>query len=133
MAEQAKANENQGGGQGEEVTLAFIDHHRQRYADRVGIPCEAEFLVGDYQDGGGVGELGELQIQLRYLGDRRGALYPQLSLFGDGATALAVLVELAEGELDRILRPVGSREEFASRLVAFGLRDTSDEPPGKGR
>lgn len=133
MAERAKANENQGGGQSEEAALAFIDHHRQRYANRVAIPCDAEFLIGGYEDCGGVGELGEFKIQLHYLGDRSRLLFPQLSVFGDGATALAALVELAEGDLGAVLRPVTDREEFAARLVAFGLRDASEEPPEEGR
>ncbi|MGD9733990.1 MAG: hypothetical protein AB7V58_00020 [Solirubrobacterales bacterium] len=133
MTEREKASEHLNQGGGDRRTLAFIDHHRQRYADRVTIPCDAEFLIGDYRDRGGVGDLGEFKVQLHYLGDRRQVLYPQLSVFGDGAAALAVLVEVAEGDLGAVLQPVANREEFASRLVAFGLRDASDEPPAEGR
>lgn len=131
MAERAEANENRSGGQ--EGVLAFIDHHRQHYADRVRIPCDAEFLIGDYEDRCGVGDLGEFKIQLHYLGDRSRLLYPQLCLFEDGTNALAALLDLAGGDLGRILHPVSGREEFAARLVAFGLRDASDEPPSEGR
>jgi hypothetical protein len=133
MSERASVGEGRGGGPGEGRTLAFVDHHRQRYADRVTVPCEGEFLIGDYLDGGGVGELGEFKIQLHYLDDRRGALDPQLCVFGDGARAFEALVDLAEGDIGRVLRPVSGREEFSSRLAAFGLRDASDVPPEEGR
>lgn len=126
--EQARGGDTAGG-----RTLAFIDHHRQRYADRVTVPCEGEFLIGDYSDGGGIGELGGFKIQLQRLDNRHGMLDPQLCVFGDGARACAVLVRLADGDLGRILRPVRSREEFSVRLLAFGLRDASDVPPGEGR
>lgn len=133
MAERAKGEQARGGGPGDGRALAFIDHHRQHYADCVTVPCEGEFLIGDYLDGGGVGELGELKIQLHHLDNRRGTLEPQLCVFGEGARACAVLVDLAGGGLGRILNPVFSREEFSSRLLAFGLRDASDAPLGEGR
>lgn len=133
MAERAIASERHAESVGGRPALAFIDHHRQRYADRVTIPCDAEFLVGDYEVRGGVGDLGEFKIQLHYLGDRSRLLFPQLCVFGDGAAALAALLDLADGDLGRVLRPVRNREEFAARLIAFGLSDVSDLPPGEGR
>lgn len=133
MAGQARGKQARGGGPGGGRALAFIDHDRQRYADRVTVPCEGEFLIGDYLDGGGVGGLGEFKIQLHHLDDRRGTLDPQLCVFGEGARACAVLVDLAGGDLGRILGPVFSREEFSSRLLGFGLRDASDVPLGEGR
>lgn len=133
MAGRARGEQARGGGPGDGRTLAFIDHHRQHYADRVTVPCDGEFLIGDYLSGGGVGGLGEFKVQLHHLDDRRGMLDPQLCVFGDGARACAVLVDLADGHLGRVLRPVASREEFSSRLLAFGLRDASDVLPGEGR
>lgn len=115
-------------GDGEEEALAFIDHHRQDYAEQVSVPSEGEFLIGDYGDGGGVGTLGEFKVVLHYLGDRRGMLVPQLCVFGDGAVAFAVLLELAGGDLARLLRPVAGRDEFSRRLLKLGLRDGSHTP-----
>lgn len=128
MAQRAREDECPSGGEDERQRLAFIDHERQDYADRVPVPCGGEFLIGDYRDEDGgvlVGELGELKIQLHNLGDRYGTLEPQLCVFGDGAEALSVLLDLAGGDLTRLLRPLGSHEEFSPRLLDLGLRDTS--------
>lgn len=128
MAGQEGATERHGGGGGEEQPLAFIDHHRQDYAEQVPVPHDGEFLIGDYGDGGGVGALGEFKVVLHYLGDRRGMLVPQLCVFGDGAAAFAVLLDLAGGDLARLLRPVEGRDEFSRRLLDLGVRDGSHMP-----
>lgn len=133
MAKQAKASDGQDGGRDERPRLAFIDHDRQRYAERVPVPCEAEFLIGDYLDSGGVGELGELKIQLHYLGDRRGRLVAQLCVFGDGAGALAALFALADGDLGGLLSLVNDHREFSHRLLDLGLRDASHSPMEEDR
>ena len=70
MAGQERATERHCGGDGGEQVLAFIDHHRQDYAEQVPVPHEGEFLIGDYGDGGGVGALGEFKVVLHYLGDK---------------------------------------------------------------
>ena len=63
MAGQEKATRRHGEGGGERRPLAFIDHHRQDYAERVPMPHEGEFLIGDYLEGGGsVGDLGEFKV-----------------------------------------------------------------------
>jgi hypothetical protein len=116
------------GGTGKGCGLAFIDHDRQRYADRVRLPHAGEFLVGDYLDDGGVGVLGELRIVLHELGDRRGRLDARLCVFGDGTGALSVLLDAAAGDLSGILAPVAGRAELSRRLTALGVRDASDTP-----
>lgn len=131
MAKRAKGSEGQHGGRAEKRPLAFIDHHRQDYAEQVSVPCEGEFLIGDYRDEDGgvlVGELGEFKVQLHHLGDRRGTLDAQLCVFGDGVGALAVLFDLAGGDLGGLLSPVGDRDEFSRRLLDLGLRDASHAP-----
>jgi len=133
MAERGRGAADQRWGRGEGRALSFIDHHRQRYAERVQVPCDAEFLIGDFEDGRGIGDLGEFKVELHYLGERRGMLHPRLCVFGDATGALAALLDLADGDLGSVLRPVRSREEFSSRLVAFGLHDVSGEPPLEGR
>jgi hypothetical protein len=133
MAEQAKAGDRKDDARAKRPGLAFIDHDRQDYADRVAVPCDGDFLIGDYQDGGGVGQLGEFKIQLHYLGDRNGMLPAQLCVFGDGAAAFAVLLDLAGGDLGRLLSPVINSEEFSRRLLDLGLRDASHTPLGEGR
>jgi hypothetical protein len=132
MAGPKKATGRQGEG-GEEQALAFIDHHRQDYAERVPVPHEGEFLIGDYGDGGGVGALGEFKVALHYLGDRRGMLIPQLCVFGDGAGAFRVLLGLAGGDLARLLRPVEGRDAFSRRLLDLGIRDGSHTPLAEAR
>jgi len=133
MAGQEKATRRHGGGDGEEHSLAFIDHHRQDYAERVPVPHDGEFLIGDYREGEGVGAGGEFKVVLHYLGDSRGMLVPQLCVFGDGAAAVAVLLELAGGDLARLLRPVEGRDEFSQRLLDLGLRDASHTPLAEAR
>lgn len=111
--------------------LRFIDHHRQRYAGKVPIAEAGEFIIGSYMEDGGLDEDGEFKITLIELTiGRRWALHPHLEAFGDGNGALRRAIEA--GLLDA-LRPVGSREEFARRLLAIGMVDGSDEPlPGDG-
>ncbi len=111
--------------------LAFVDHHRRRYAEKVRLPNEGEILVGQYVEGGGTGPLGEFRIVLHDLGDRRGRLDLQLCVFGDGAGALAHLV--AVGDLAGLLTPVADHLELSRRLLALGLRDVSDSPLPEGR
>jgi hypothetical protein len=118
---------------GQGCGLAFIDHDRQRYADRVRLPHAGEFLVGGYLDDGGVGALGELRIVLRELGDRRGRMDAQLCVFGDGTGALSALLDAAAGDLSALLAPVARRAELSRRLTALGLRDVSDTPLRPGR
>jgi hypothetical protein len=135
MAGQKTATRRHGEGS-EEQALAFIDHHRQDYAEQVPVPHEGEFLIGDYGDygdSGGVGELGEFKVVLHYLGDRRGMLVPQLCVFGDGAAAFAVLLGLVDGDLARLLRPVAGRDEFSQRLLDLGIRDASHTPLAEAR
>jgi hypothetical protein len=132
MAGQKMATRRHGEGS-EEQALAFIDHHRQDYAEQVPVPHEGEFLIGDYCDSGGVGELGEFKVVLHYLGDRRGMLVPHLCVFGDGAAAFAVLLGLAGGDLARLLRPVAGRDQFSQRLLDLGIRDASHKPLPKAR
>ena len=112
--------------------LRFIDHHRQRYAEKVPIAEAGEFIIGSHrQDGGSLDEDGEFKITLIELTvGRRWAFHPHLEAFGDGNGALRRAIDA--GLLDA-LRPVGSREEFARRLLAIGMLDGSDEPlPGDG-
>jgi hypothetical protein len=124
MAGLAKATQRQREEGGEEQPLAFVDHHRQDYAERVPVPHEGEFLIGDYLQGGGVGDLGEFKIVLHWLGASHGMLDPQLCVFGDGAEALEALLGLC-GDLSGLLAPVADHEEFSRRLLDLGLRDAS--------
>lgn len=132
MAGQEKATQGQGEG-GEEQPLTFIDHHRQDYAEQVPVSHEGEFLIGDYGDDQGVGELGEFKVVLHYLGDKRGMLVPQLCVFGDGSAAFAVLLVLAGGDLARLLRPVAGRDGFSRRLLDLGIRNASHTPQAEAR
>jgi len=126
MAGQEKAPRRHEEDGGERRPLAFIDHHRQDYAELVSVPHEGEFLIGDYLEGGGVGDLGEFKIALHWLGSRHGMLDPQLCVFGDGSQALEVLLGLF-GDLSGLLAPVADHEEFTRRLLELGLRDASDK------
>ncbi len=105
--------------------LRFCDHHRQRYAEKVSISEAGEFMIGDYNEDGTVGDDGEFKVTLIELhGDRRWSLYPHLEAFGDGVGSLSRAIN--DGLLD-VLRPgVNSRDEFAKRLLAIGLVDRSD-------
>ncbi len=118
-------------GRGEvHARLSFVDHDRQRYAAKVPLPNEGEILVGEHLEGGEVGPLGEFRIALHDLGQRRGLLYPQLCVFGDGAAALDALLDLEGADLKALLAPLSGHEEMSRRLVALGLRDRSDSPLG---
>jgi hypothetical protein len=107
-------------------TLRFIDHHRQRYAAKVPIPEEGEFMIGVYHEDGTLEEAGEFSVTLVGLtSGRRWALHPRVQAFGDGRGALRRAIDA--GLLDA-LEPVAGREEFARRLLAIGFADGSDEP-----
>jgi hypothetical protein len=109
--------------------LSFIDHARQRYADKVRLSNEGEILVGEYLAGGeGVGALGEFRIAIHDLGHRGGLLQPQLCVFDDGAAAFAAFLALEEADLAAILAPVADHGALSRRLLALGLRDASDTP-----
>ncbi|MBS1887573.1 MAG: hypothetical protein JSU06_10330 [Actinobacteria bacterium] len=111
--------------------LRFIDHHRQRYAGKVPIPEEGEFIIGSQLEDGSLGEDGEFRVTLVGLGcGRRWALHPHLEAFGDGRGALRRAID--GGLLEAIARPVAGREEFARRLLAIGMVDGSDEPLPQG-
>jgi hypothetical protein len=107
--------------------LAFKDHARQRYAEKVRLPNEGEILIGEYLEGGGTGPLGEFRIVLHDLGDRGGRLHPQLCLFGDGTAALDALLGLDNADLGALLLPVAGHEDLSRRLLALGVRDASDK------
>jgi hypothetical protein len=126
MSRQVGAAVDRGGEAAGVGRLAFIDHERQRYAEKVRLPNEAELLVGEYLDGGGTGPLGEFRIVLHDLGDSGGLLHPQLCLFGDGAAALDALLGLDEADLGTLLLPVAGHEALSRRLLALGVRDASD-------
>jgi hypothetical protein len=106
--------------------LSFIDHDRQRYAEKVRLPGAGEILIGEYIEGGGTGPLGEFRIVLRDLGDRGGRLHPQLCLFGDGTRALEALLGLEGADLSALLAPVSGPVGLSRRLEALGLHDRSD-------
>lgn len=105
--------------------LAFYDHARQNYADNVPISeprSEAEFMVGDFGEHGGVGELGEFKIIL-WRFETRGELSPQLRVFSDAVGALTEFIRLGGlAWLDGCI----SQDDFARRLIALGLHDSSD-------
>lgn len=110
--------------------LAFIDHHRQNYADAVPAEEDGDFLIGEYAEGDqGTGRLGEFKILLHRF-DRQPMLSPKMCVFGDATGALARITQLAGGSLTDLLSDVGSRDEFSRRLLALGLRDASDKPMG---
>lgn len=48
--------------------LGFIDHHRQRYAERVPIDSAGEFQIGDYLSDGSLGTGGGFTVALVELG-----------------------------------------------------------------
>lgn len=127
VTQRARGREEQGGDEGGRRPLAFIDHNRQGYAGHVPVPCEGDFMIGDYLEAGGVGPLGEFKIALHWLGTRHGMLDPQLCVFGDGAGALKELLGLV-GDLSALLGPVADHEEFSRRLLELGLRDASHTP-----
>lgn len=127
VTQREKGSEKQGGDEGGRRPLAFIDHHRQDYAGHVPVPCEGDFMIGDYLEAGGLGPLGEFKIVLHWLGARHGILDPQLRVFGDGAGALQELLGLV-GDLSALLGPVAGHEEFSRRLLELGLRDASHTP-----
>lgn len=107
--------------------LRFFDHHRQRYADKVPIDEAGEFMIGDYNEDGTVGDDGEFKVTLIELhGDKRWSLYPHLEAFGDGVGSLRRAI--SDGLLDVLQPPVNSRDELARRLPAIGLVDRSDTP-----
>lgn len=111
--------------------LHFYDHHRQRYAGKVPIPEDGEFMIGDYTGEGTVGRDGEFKVTLVELhGDRRWSLYPHLEVFGDGVAALRRAIDA--GLLDVLRPPVNSRDEFTRRLLAIGLIDRSHNPLPEG-
>lgn len=111
--------------------LRFCDHHRQRYAEKVPISEVGEFMIGDYNEDGTVGDDGEFKVTLIELhGDRRWSLYPHLEAFGDGVGSLRRAIN--DGLLDVLRLPVNSRDEFARRLLAIGLVDRSDTPLPEG-
>lgn len=130
VTQHAKGTEEQGGDEGGRRPLAFIDHHRQNYAGRVPVPCEGDFMIGDYLEDGGVGPRGEFKIVLHWLGAGHGMLDPQLCVFGDGAGALEELLGFGGG-LAGLLGPVADHEEFSRRLLELGLRDVSHTPLGE--
>jgi hypothetical protein len=106
--------------------LAFVDHHRQYYAELARLPAAGEILIGDYLEEGATGPLGEFRVALHDLGDRRGRLHPQLCVFGEGTAALAFLLAVLGPDLSGLLAPVADHEEMSRRLVGLGLRDRSD-------
>lgn len=111
--------------------LRFVDHHRQRYAEKVRIEEAGEFLIGDYRDDGTTGGDGEFKVTLVELhGDRRWSLYPHLEVFGDGVEALRRAIDAG---LLKALTPVRGRDAFSRRLIALGFHDRSDRPlPDEG-
>lgn len=112
--------------------LRFCDHYRQRYAEKVPIDEAGEFMIGDYNEDGTVGDDGEFKVTLIELyGDRRWSLYPHLEAFGDGVGSLHRAIN--DGLLDVLRPPVNSRDEFARRLLSIGLIDRSDTPLPEGR
>lgn len=109
-----------------EGRLGFYDLQRQRYAEANPVREAGEFQIGEYRDGGSLGEGGEFKVTLIELGNGdRGGLYPHLEVFGDGKAALRDAIDA--GILD-VLGPVASSEEFARRLSAIGIADRSDAP-----
>jgi hypothetical protein len=109
-----------------EGRLGFYDLHRQRYGEANPIPEAGEFQIGDYGAGGSRGQAGEFRVTLIELANGgRWGLHPHLEVFGDGKAALRDAIDA--GILD-VLGPVGSREEFARRLIAIGIVDRSDAP-----
>ncbi|MBS1845668.1 MAG: hypothetical protein JST53_14725 [Actinobacteria bacterium] len=107
-------------------SLRFIDCDRQRYSERVPGAEAGEFFIGDFLDGGGTGDDGEFKVTLIELGQGGPwGLYPHLEAFGEGNAALRRAI--AAGLLDSLGR-VGSREEFARRLIGLGFIDRSDTP-----
>lgn len=132
VTQRGKGIEEQGGDEGRRRPLAFIDHQRQDYAERVPVSGEGEFLIGDYLEGGGVGTIGAFKISLHWLGARYGMLDARLSVFGDGAGALKEMLGLV-GDLAGVLGPVADHEEFSRRLLELGLRDASDTPLAEER
>ncbi|HET7444546.1 MAG TPA: hypothetical protein VFJ57_07805 [Solirubrobacterales bacterium] len=101
--------------------LGFSDHHRQRYAAKVRLPGDGEFLIGSYYEDGSVTLDGEFAVTLV---GREGLLFPCLVAFGEAAGALQRALDA--GLLD-VLGSVGSRDEFSRRLIAIGIIDRSDE------
>jgi hypothetical protein len=111
---------------GEPPLLRFIDHRRQRYAEKVPIAEAGEFIIGSYRDDGSLSEDGEFRVTLLALGSgRRWAMCPHLESFGEGTGALRRAI--AAGLLDA-LAPVAGNDEFARRLLSIGILDGSDEP-----
>ncbi len=123
QVEADRAGERKGAG-----ALAFSDHHRQNYAEKVRPQGAGEFFVGEYTTEGTVGPLGEFRIVLHELGDRSGRLDPQLCVFGDGAGALALLLADGAPDLAALLASVTDHVEFSRRLLALGIADRSDRP-----
>lgn len=124
---EAREVDGQSGHPGADVRpLRFIDCDRQRYSERVPAAEAGEFLIGDFLEGGGTGEDGEFRVTLIELGQGGPwGLHPHLEVFGDGNAALRRAI--AAGLLDSLGR-VGSREEFAWRLIDLGFFDRSDRP-----
>ena len=107
--------------------LGFVDHHRQRYADKVRIASEGEFMISEHLSDGSLGPGGEFRVELVALpmATRGPALHPRLMCFGDGVGSLRRAIDA--GLLDD-LGPVSDRERFARRLIAIGVEDRSDRP-----
>jgi hypothetical protein len=115
----------------EVAPLRFTDHHRQRYAAKVPVAEAGDFNIGSCREDDGLDEDGEFTVKLVELMHGRGpALTPRLQAFGDGDGALRRAIDAG---LLEALGPVGSRDEFARRLLAIGMVDGSDRPlPGDG-
>jgi hypothetical protein len=111
----------------EASVLGFVDHHRQRYADKVRIAAEGEFMIGEHLPDGSLGPGGEFRVELVELpmAGRDPALHPRLMCFDDGVPALRHAMDA--GLLDA-LESVSDRELFARRLIAIGMEDRSDRP-----
>jgi hypothetical protein len=105
--------------------LRFYDHARQAYAATAPSDEVGDFMLGDYLDGGCVGEGGEFRVVLVDLADERG-LSPQLRAFGDGLGSLKRAI--AVGLLDALAENVESTDAFSRRLIDLGLVDRSDTP-----
>jgi hypothetical protein len=107
--------------------LGFVDHHRQRYADRVRVAEEGEFPIGEHLADGSLGPGGEFRVELVELGmcGRGPTLHPRLICFGDGVGSLRRAIEAG---LLGALGPVVDRERFGRRLISIGMADRSDRP-----
>jgi hypothetical protein len=120
------------------TTLSFYDHQRQSYAGNVPLREAGEFMIGGYEDEGGVDERGEFAVVLHRFSETNvhdftgpnipaATLSPQIQAFDDSFGALRECIAL--GLLDALeSATIYTAADLTGILTDLGLRDRSHNP-----